>query len=110
MKTYKGILIDLDGTMYRGTEVIQEAVDFVNKLHDHHLSYLFVTNNSSRTPEQVAEKLRDFGIKAESDQVFTSSLATANYIYDQKKEATVYIIGEEGLITAISEKGMRIGE
>ena len=73
MKNYKGYLIDLDGTMYRGTEVIQEAVDFVNLLNKHHLPYLFVTNNSSRTPEQVAEKLRDFGIKADAEQVFTTS-------------------------------------
>lgn len=105
MKQYKGYLIDLDGTMYRGTEVIQEAADFVNKLNDRGLPYLFVTNNSSRTPAQVAEKLRGFGVKATEEQVFTTSLATANYIYEQKKDATVYVIGEEGIMTAIQEKG-----
>ncbi|WP_338449287.1 TIGR01457 family HAD-type hydrolase [Niallia oryzisoli] len=105
MKQYKGYLIDLDGTMYRGTEVIQEAADFVNKLNERGLPYLFVTNNSSRTPAQVAEKLRDFGVKATEEQVFTTSLATANYIYEQKKKASVYVIGEEGLMTALKEKG-----
>ncbi|WP_394234506.1 TIGR01457 family HAD-type hydrolase [Niallia oryzisoli] len=105
MKQYKGYLIDLDGTMYRGTEVIQEAADFVNHLNERGLPYLFVTNNSSRTPAQVAEKLRDFGVKATEEQVFTTSLATANYIYEQKKDASVYVIGEEGLMTAIKEKG-----
>ncbi|KAA9019967.1 TIGR01457 family HAD-type hydrolase [Niallia endozanthoxylica] len=105
MKQYKGYLIDLDGTIYKGTEVIQEAVDFVNKLNDRDLPYLFVTNNSSRTPAQVAEKLRGFGVKATEEQVFTTSLATANYIYGQKKDAAVYVIGEEGIMTAIREKG-----
>jgi len=105
MKQYKGYLIDLDGTMYRGTEVIPEAVDFVNKLNDRGLPYLFVTNNSSRTPAQVAEKLRAFGVKATEEQVFTTSMATANYIYGQKKDASVYVIGEEGIMTAIGEKG-----
>ena len=67
MKQYNGFLIDLDGTMYRGTEVIQEAGDFVNELKARDLPYLFVTNNSSRTPLQVAQKLKDFGIAAEEE-------------------------------------------
>ena len=106
MKNYKGYLIDLDGTMYRGSEVIQEAVDFVQKLNKLQLPYLFVTNNSSRTPGQVAEKLRAFGVKAEEENVFTSGQATANYVYDQKKDASVYVIGEDGIHTAIQEKGL----
>jgi 4-nitrophenyl phosphatase len=110
MKKYKGYLIDLDGTMYRGTEVIEEAVDFISLLKKHHIPYLFVTNNSSRTPEQVAAKLRDFGIKANEEQVFTTSMATANYISERNKEASVYVIGEEGLQTALAEKGLKPGQ
>jgi 4-nitrophenyl phosphatase len=106
LKRYKGYLIDLDGTMYRGTEGIKEATEFVNKLNDLDLPYLFVTNNSSRTPAQVAEKLRGFGVKTEDEQVFTTSQATASYIYEQKNDASVYIIGEEGIRTAIQEKGL----
>ena len=106
MKNYKGYLIDLDGTMYRGSEVIQEAVDFVRKLNKLQLPYLFVTNNSSRTPGQVAEKLRAFGVQAEEENVFTSGQATANYVYEQKKDASVYVIGEDGIHTAIQEKGL----
>lgn len=105
MKQYKGYLIDLDGTMYRGKEVIPEAVHFVKRLKDAGIPYLFVTNNSSRTPFQVAENLRNFGIDAIEEQVFTTSQATANFIYEQKKDATVYVIGEEGILTAIKEKG-----
>ena len=106
MKNYKGYLIDLDGTMYRGSEVIQEAVDFVRELNNLQLPYLFVTNNSSRTPGQVAEKLRAFGVQAEEENVFTSGQATANYVYEQKKDASVYVIGEDGIHTAIQEKGL----
>jgi 4-nitrophenyl phosphatase len=105
MKTYKGYLIDLDGTMYRGTERIEAASDFVKKLRDKRIPYLFVTNNSTRTPKQVAEKLTDFDIPADEKQVFTTSMATANYIYEQNKEAAVYVIGEEGLHKALEEKG-----
>lgn len=110
MKKYKGYLIDLDGTMYKGTELIEEAAGFVKSLVDLHIPYLFVTNNSSRTPTQVAEKLKGFGIQAEESQVFTTSLATANYIYEQNPSGSVYVIGEEGLRTAIAEKGFTPAE
>lgn len=110
MKKYKGYLIDLDGTMYKGIELIKEAVDFVRKLKEEDIPYLFVTNNSSRTPAQVAEKLRSFSIPAQEDQVFTTSQATANYIYDLKNDASVYVIGEEGIKTAIEGKGFSLAE
>jgi 4-nitrophenyl phosphatase len=104
-KGYKGYLIDLDGTMYRGSEHIEAASDFIKRLNEKEIPYLFVTNNSSRTPEQVAEKLHGFGIPTEESQVFTTSQATANFIYERKSDASVYAIGEEGLRTALAEKG-----
>jgi len=105
LKNYKGYLIDLDGTMYRGSEQIAEASDFIHRLNQKGIPYLFVTNNSSRTPAQVATKLQEFNIPATEQQVFTTSQATANYIYEENHHATVYIIGEEGLRTALKEKG-----
>ncbi|MET3318657.1 UNVERIFIED_ORG: 4-nitrophenyl phosphatase [Peribacillus simplex] len=108
MKSYKGYLIDLDGTMYRGTEQIAEAAGFINELRKRDIPYLFVTNNSSRTPAQVADKLRSLGISTEDDQVFTTSMATANYIAEQKEDASVYVVGEEGIIEALKEKGMNL--
>ncbi len=105
MSKYKGYLIDLDGTMYRGKERIEEAVGFIEALIKRNIPYLFVTNNSSRTPAQVAEKLRGFGIPAEEHHVFTTSTATANYLYDIKPNAKVFMIGEEGLHHALVERG-----
>lgn len=104
MKKYNAYLIDLDGTMYRGTERIEEAVHFVKALQKKNIPYLFVTNNSSRRPDQIAEKLAAFDIAATPEQVFTSSMAAANYIWDQKKDAAIYMIGEEGLQHALREK------
>ncbi|MFC7394305.1 TIGR01457 family HAD-type hydrolase [Scopulibacillus cellulosilyticus] len=103
MKKYEGFLIDLDGTMYRGTEKIDEAVSFVKTINEQNLPYLFVTNNSTRTKEQVAEKLVSFGVPAEPKHVLTTSMATAQYIKDEKKNAKVYFTGEAGLKQALSE-------
>lgn len=110
LKKYSGYLIDLDGTMYRGTERIFEAVQFVRQLHEKDIPYLFVTNNSSRTPAQVAEKLREFEIPAQESQVFTTSQATANFIFEQNQNASIYVIGEDGIRTALSEKGFQFAE
>ncbi|MDP4085642.1 MAG: TIGR01457 family HAD-type hydrolase [Bacillota bacterium] len=109
LKNYKGYLIDLDGTMYKGTEKIEAASDFVKRLRDKGIPYLFVTNNSSRTPAQVAEKLCDFDIPADEKLVFTTSQATANYIYERKNDALIYCIGEEGIKSALLEKGFSSG-
>ncbi|MBD3109050.1 TIGR01457 family HAD-type hydrolase [Bacillus sp. AGMB 02131] len=105
MKHYKGYLIDLDGTMYKGTEKIEAASRFVHELKKRNIPYLFVTNNSSRTPDQVAAKLTEFDIPTEPQQVFTTSQATANYIYEQKQDASVYVIGEDGIREALAVRG-----
>ncbi|MDG4658247.1 TIGR01457 family HAD-type hydrolase [Ectobacillus antri] len=107
MKRYKAYLIDLDGTMYRGEEKIEEASDFVKQLVAMNIPYLFVTNNSSRRPEQVADKLRSLDIPAGPEHVFTTSMAAANYMYAENPEASVYMIGEEGLEAALKEKEFR---
>jgi len=108
LKAYDGYLIDLDGTMYKGTEKIEAAAEFAEKLAELGIPHLYVTNNSSKTPDQVAEHLRLFGIKAEPEKIFTTSMATANYLYEKNPEARVYVIGEEGITGAIIEKGFRI--
>ncbi|MRG85176.1 TIGR01457 family HAD-type hydrolase [Salinibacillus xinjiangensis] len=108
MEQYKGYLIDLDGTMYLGSEQIQYAKEFIDVLNDKRIPHLFVTNNSSKRPEQVAEKLQQMGIQAETDQVFTTSMATAAFIANKKKDVTAYAIGEIGLIDALSDEEVEL--
>ncbi|CQR47286.1 putative hydrolase YutF [Paraliobacillus sp. PM-2] len=108
MKQYKGFLIDLDGTVYKGTEKIDEAITFVKELNKRKLPYLFLTNNSTKHPKDVAEKLQKMDVPATEDHVFTTSMATAAYIAEQKPKARVYPIGEEGLYQALEEKGLII--
>ncbi|MFD1851217.1 TIGR01457 family HAD-type hydrolase [Oceanobacillus bengalensis] len=108
MKQYKGYLIDLDGTMYLGQEPIDAAADFIDALVMKGIPYLFVTNNSTKTAEDVAWKLNQMGIKAKPEQVVTTSLATANYIKKQHENARVYVIGEEGIRHALEASGLRV--
>ncbi|MFC0523869.1 TIGR01457 family HAD-type hydrolase [Pontibacillus salicampi] len=110
MKQYKGYLIDLDGTMYKGSEPIDAASAFVQALKESQIPHLFVTNNSSRKPEQIADKLQTFHIPAEKEQIFTTSMATASYISDQTSQARVFAIGEEGLHSALEQEGHLLTE
>ncbi|TQS71846.1 TIGR01457 family HAD-type hydrolase [Ornithinibacillus gellani] len=108
MKTYKGYLIDLDGTMYRGTEVIESAVEFIRTLVNKNIPYLFVTNNSSKTRSAVSNALNEMGIICTPDQVVTTSLATANYIKKNNENARCYVIGEKGIMSALQENGFTL--
>ncbi len=113
INSYGGYLIDLDGTIYRGKEKIPAAKRFIERLQEHNIPFLFLTNNTTKTPEDVAKNLRDnHDIKAEASNVYTAALATADYldgIADQKHRK-VYIIGELGLKRAILSKGFEMDE
>ena len=108
MKNYKGYLIDLDGTMYIGTDEIDGAAQFIDYLNNHQIPHLYVTNNSTKTPEEVTQKLKEMNIDAKPEEVVTSALATANYIADEKSDATVYMLGGSGLRTALTEAGLTV--
>lgn len=110
MKNYHTFLLDLDGTVYKGKEPIPEAVEFVKTLNKMGFSYLFITNNSTRTKEAVAEQLTGFGIPCTQANVLTTSIATAQFIKSEKADATVYSIGEEGLRRAMELAGLKYKE
>ncbi|MBB6730346.1 HAD-IIA family hydrolase [Cohnella zeiphila] len=101
----KALLLDLDGTLYRGEEPVPGAGRLVRELEALGLPCWFVTNNSTRTPLQVAEHLRSLGIPAAPEQVATSAQATAEYARERYPNANVYVMGEHGLREAMREAG-----
>ena len=110
MKKYAGYMIDLDGTIYRGKEKIPAAKRFIERLQEHDIPFLFVTNNSTQAPIKVVEILaNNFDIHVKEENVYTSALATADYIADLDKRS-VYVIGEVGLKQAILDRGFRFEE
>ncbi|WP_426401842.1 TIGR01457 family HAD-type hydrolase [Mammaliicoccus lentus] len=106
MKDYKGYLIDLDGTMYKGSQVIEGAIEFIDYLNKEDKDYLFVTNNSSKTSEEVAEKLNEIGFHTSSEHVITTAMATAGYISEESPGATVYMVGGTGLRKSLNDAGL----
>ena len=105
----KGLLIDLDGTLYHGRYRIEGADLLIERLKEMQIPFLYVTNNSSRTPEQVAAHLMEMGIPALPEEVCTSSWC-AKYIAEESPGARVAMLGEEGLREALLSAGLNIVE
>lgn len=102
-----GFLIDMDGVIYRGGQVIPGAIDFIATLQERSIPFLFLTNNSQRTRLDVVTKLAQLGINGISErQVFTCAIATARFLRMQKPNPTAYVIGEGGLLSALNHFGI----
>jgi NagD protein len=104
----RGFLIDMDGVIYRGSELIAGAQRFVHLLLRDEIPFLFLTNNSQRTRRDVATRLRRLGIEADERHVFTCAMATARFLANQKPNGTAYVIGEGGLLNALHSNGYSI--
>ena len=104
--TYKGYLIDLDGTIYKGKDRIPAGETFVHELQRRNIPYLFVTNNTTRTPETVQTMLAEqFNVETPIETIYTATLATIDYLNDKNLGKKVYVIGDVGLKQAIAEAG-----
>ena len=109
IKQYKLYLIDLDGTIYNGDKKIKYAKEFVDYLNTNNIDYLFLTNNSTRQPKDVAENLKNFDIDTSEEHVFTSSDATKIYL-EGKGYKNLYVIGESGLKNTLSSFNQKENE
>ena len=104
----RGFLIDMDGVIYNGSEVIDGAQQFVRMLHREKIPFMFVTNNSQRTPLDIATKLQRLDFDVEEKQIYTSALATASYLSQQTPGGTAFVVGEGGLLAALHDHGYAI--
>jgi NagD protein len=103
-----GYLIDMDGVLYRGTELIAGADAFVRQLRARRIPFRFLTNNSQRTRRDVVAKVARLGIDVEEEHIFTCAMATARFLAQQKPAGTAFVIGEGGLLTALHQNGYAV--
>jgi NagD protein len=103
-----GFLIDMDGVLYRGPELIPGADGFIRALRERDIPFRLLTNNSQRTRRDVAAKLARLGIDVDEEHVFTSAMATARFLARQKPGGTAFVIGEGGLLTALHRNGYAV--
>jgi len=105
----KGVLIDLDGVVYMGREPIPGAAGFLAEARRRGLKFLLVTNNSTTSPELVAERLSGMHIEVHPREILTSAQAAVAYVkLNALPAARVRIVGEAGLRHAAEEEGFLI--
>ena len=104
MPHYKTYFIDLDSTIYQGKTKYPSGKRFIQRLQDAKIPYLFVTNNSTKNPIDVANNLTiNHDIPTSPNQVYTSAMATADYLsLHMPLNTKIYVIGEIGLVEALT--------
>ena len=102
MKSY---VLDMDGVIYRGDQLIPGAGEFIERLQSAGHPFLFLTNNSQRTPLDFQRKLERMGLKVSEEHYFTSALATAAFLHSQNPHGSAFVIGEAGLAHALYQVG-----
>jgi NagD protein len=101
----KGFLIDMDGVIYGNDLLIPGADKFIEQLQKRKIPFLFMTNNSQRTPLDTVNKVAKMGITIKEENVYTSAMATASFLSFMEPKGTAYVLGEGGLITSLSQEG-----
>lgn len=104
-------LIDMDGVLLTGSKVIPGASEFIQRLNEVGAEYLILTNSPRYTPRDLSHRLRRKGIEVPATRIFTSAMATARFLAEQRGEdGTAYVLGGSGLTEALHEVGFIITE
>lgn len=103
-------LMDMDGVLVRGDVPIAGAPEFIARLRERGTPFLVLTNNSAHTPRDLSARLRASGLDVPEESIWTSALATARFLRDQRPGGSAFVIGESGLTTALHQAGYTLSE
>ena len=107
MLPYTAYLIDLDGVIYRGNDLLHGAKEFISWLETYHKKYLFLTNNSFATGAQIRAKLERLGIATDNAHLLTAGQAAVQNIARRIPQGVVYVVGEQPLIDMVESYGLK---
>ncbi|HET9291143.1 MAG TPA: hypothetical protein VFQ49_08670, partial [Actinomycetes bacterium] len=107
---FGGVVFDLDGVVYLGEQVVPAAPGALDQVRGLGVKVAFVTNNSYRPPDRVAEKLNRLGVKAAEGEVLTSAAAAVRLLggRDGLDGVRVMVVGGPGLRQALEAAGARV--
>lgn len=111
LREIKGLILDMDGVLWRGDQPLLDLPAFFVQIHRLGLGYVLATNNSTRSVAQYVEKLASFGAKVEPEHILTSSMAASNYLLSRHPNGgAVYVVGETGLVNTLASDGFTHSE
>ena len=105
MNPKKSFLLDMDGVLVRGRHPIPGAQEFIARLIATGTRFLVITNNPLYTPRDLSHRLATEGIQIPEANLFTSAMATAQFLASQRPNGTAFVIGEAGLTQALHAAG-----
>src|ERR671934_2875033 len=106
----KSWLMDMDGVLVSEELAVPGASEFIDRLRESGTPFLVLTNNSIYTRRDLAARLRASGLNVPEESIWTSALATARFLEDQRPGGTAFVIGETGLTTALHQAGYTLTE
>jgi len=106
----QGFICDMDGVIYRGESLLPGAREFVFWLEQQGKEYLFLTQNSQRTREELQQRLTRLGIDTDAMNFYTASLNTASFLAAQCPGGSAFVIGDAGLTNAIYQAGITMND
>jgi NagD protein len=109
-KPVESWLTDMDGVLVHEGQPVPGAPEFVNRLRASGKPFLILTNNSIYTARDLQARLTRMGFDVPESAIWTSALATAQFLSDQRPGGTAYVIGEAGLTTALHDAGYTLSE
>jgi NagD protein len=98
-------LMDMDGVLVREEHAIPGAPEFIARLRELGLPFLLLTNNSMYTRRDLAARLARTGLDVPEEAIWTSALATAGFLEDQRPNGSAFVVGEAGMTTALHSHG-----
>jgi NagD protein len=98
-------LVDMDGVLVSGRTLIPGADKFLQSIKEREAEYLVLTNNPLYSPRDLSHRLQTIGLDVPVERIFTSAMATAQFLQSQKPNGSAFVIGESGLTTAIHDVG-----
>jgi NagD protein len=105
MATKKSFLLDMDGVLVRGRTPVPGAQEFLARLTRTGTPFLILTNNPMYTPRDLQHRLAAEGLIVPEERLFTSAMATAQFLAHQRPGGTAFVIGEHGLTQALHQVG-----
>lgn len=105
MESVKHVITDMDGVLVKGAQIIPGADRFIARLQEQGREYLLLTNNSLYTPRDLAHRLHTLGLEIPIERLFTSAMATADFLHGQRQQGTAFVVGASGLTQAIHDIG-----
>ncbi len=108
LRSLQGFVFDMDGVMYRGSQAVPGAGEFIAALRGAGIPFLFATNNSTTPPHAVAARLQGMGIHVVADEILSSAEATARALQRHVPAGRVLVLGEEGIREALRLAGYEL--